>query len=263
MHLTAPTHSTALLVAATLLGSGCAWWDSVNDYWNNVATEAVFLGVDDPDVAELLGSAAAVTAFVAEAESLSDVESNLLDDAERIWLTASGMNEVDLSNEGSGLYLALSSDDANLEYQANRAYTLSIRGGDSSDVRSVTLNAPPQPTLSGVPVSPATHTAGQDMTVGLGREYDNYVAVVVDLEGNFTYDNRPEGVSEYLDWFGSGDAISEVTIPGSAFPNADTGYILAIAGVDKARDADFNDLNKLVSNFAAGAFAAEDVLTAP
>ena len=248
----------ALAASALLVGPGCICGSSCFDVFSNVAVEALILGVDEPIEGVDLGAAAGATAFLAEAESLTSFESNLLDDADRVWVQTTTMAAVDLSPMGSGLYEATSDDAPALQYAEGAVYVLSVTdGGESFEVSG---SAPPPPSLSGVP-DVGTHTAGAALSFDLsGQGYDNYLAVVADDDGNLTYDNRPVSAGDYIDWIGGSD-VSVVTIPGEAFPTARTAYVLGIAGIRRADD--FDGFNPLVSNLALGSLAVEAIGTAP
>lgn len=254
-----------LLIAALPL-TGCS---NIDDYFSTAAAEGLLLGLDEegmpPEVDVDIGAAATASAFLARARSLDNVSANLWSDADRVAI-ARGDFTADLDSLGSGLYEVDSSIDPDLVYVVGSTYRLAVEDGGT--VRDVTIVAPPAPILDGAPEPTDLHPAGQGLTIDLtGQGFNNYVAVVAtsDAEGNvaFTYDSRPETASDYVDWIRSRDEVTTVEIPGSAFPSPGTPYVLGIAGVVRARDAAFDGLNPLVSNFAAGSITPTLVATAP
>ncbi len=247
-----------LAAAAVVTAPGCICGNSCFDIFSNVAVEGLVLGVDEPVEGIDLGAAAGATAFLAEAESLRDFESNLLDDADRVWVQTETTSAVNLSALGDGLYEVTTDTAPGFAYSVGATYSIHVQdGGQSFSVAGV---APPPPTLAGVP-GPGTHAAGAALTFDLsGQNFDNYLAVVADQDGNLTYDNRPDTAGDYIDWIG-GDDVGTITVPGTAFPAAGTAYVLGVAGIRKGDD--FDGFNPLVSNLAIGSLAVEAVATAP
>jgi len=234
-----------------------------------VAAEGLLLGIDEeqmPDELDLeLGAAVTASAFLARARSLNDVSANLWDDADRVTIVR-GDFAADLDNLGNGLYEVDSSIDAELEYVVGNTYRLAVQEGD--DIRDVRIVAPPAPDLVGAPDPEDLHPTGAAITIDLtGQGFNNYIAVVAtsDSDGNvqFTYDSRPTSASEYVDWIRSRDEVTTVEIPGTAFPDPATPYVIGVAGIVRAKDAEFDGLNPLVSNFAAGSVTPALVTTAP
>jgi len=238
--------------------TGCSVTDDIGDYFSNVVTEALFVGVDDPEAAAQLGfdqvEGAGATAFLARARSLNDIESNLFDDAEIVRVSGA-FGDAALTSQGSGLYLA-TSDETNLEYVVGANVTHTVT--DHGKTFTVTHTLPAAPAIS----HNGEHTANTALTLALGREFDNEVTIVVDQDGNVTWDSRPQDVGEYLDWIGN-SSVTSVEIPASAFPDAGAAYAVGVAGVDKALDRDFDEFNPLVSNFAAGQMTVLPIITSP
>ncbi len=256
-------HLPLLLIALPLLS--CS---NIDDYFSNMAAEGLLLGIEEvpPELGDVeLGAAATATTFVAQARSLNDVESNLVDDADRVAI-ARGEVVADLENFGSGLYEVDSSTDVDLEYVVGASYRLQVERGGSAHYVDITAPAPPD--LVGLPGTADLHPAGEAIVVDLtGQGFNNYIAIVgtVDGDGNvdLTHDSRPLTAGEYVDWIRASSEVTTVELPGSAFPSPGTPYIVAVAGIVKARDAAFESLNPLVSNFAAGSASPAVVTTAP
>lgn len=231
------------------------------DYFSPVVSQGLVLGVDDPALGADLGAGLVASTFLARASSLAEIEDNLYDDAELVEVEVGGVS-ADLVSQGDGLYLIDSDAVASLAYVEGASCGLRIV--DDGKERTVSMEAPPAPSLSGLPAPPATHAAGAALTVDLsGQGFQNTLAAVADADGNLVWDNRPASVGEYLDWIGGGGEVTTVQIPGVAFPQAGTAYVLGIAGLRKAPDAAFDNLNPLLSNFAVGTMAVAPIVTAP
>jgi len=77
-----------------------------------------------------------------------------------------------------------------------------------------------------------------------------------------TYDSRPTSAQDYIDWIKPGGSDPGViTIPGSAFPESASSYVVGVAGMRKADPGSFSRLNPAVSNLAAGAMSGRVVVT--
>jgi hypothetical protein len=250
---------TVVLAAAAILTSpGCLCGNSCFDIFSNVAVEGLILGVDEPVEGIDLGAAAGATTFLAQAESLSNFESNLLDDADRVWVETTTTSAIDLVAVGDGLYEVTTDTAPSFAYSVGATYSIHVQdGGQNYSVSGV---APAAPSLAGVPAL-GTHPSGSPLSFDLsGQNYDNYLAVVADEGGNLTYDNRPDTAGDYIDWIGGTD-VGTITIPGTAFPESGAAYVIGVAGIRKGDD--FDGFNPLISNLAVGSLAVEAVGTAP
>ena len=255
----------SLAVLLALPVSGCS---EIDDYFSTVASEALFLGLDDPTAAAAVGlsadlaTGASATVFLARARSIESISDNLFSDADSVSIS-DGVSSVALPSRGNGLYSIDSSEDTELSYVVGRSYALEVY--EDGRLYSAEMLAPPPPTLSGVPDPQAgvTHPSQTALTLSMGQQFDNYLAVVVDESGNITYSNEPQGASEYLDWIAGSDVFTDITIPASAFPTAASGYVVAVAGVRRAANSAFDNFNPLVSNLAMGSLAVSTLVTSP
>ncbi|MBN95119.1 MAG: hypothetical protein CL928_13795 [Deltaproteobacteria bacterium] len=260
--------TSAALVLSGIALVGCGELNRLEDYFATTAAEVLFLGISDPETLSALeelgvtegpmGIRAAATAFLAQATSLESVAANLVDDADRV-LVHNGSQGVNLDSQGNGLYFITSQDDPVLDYVPGTTYTFqAVKEGRS---HTVSMLAPGVPALSGIPGGSDTHPPGQSLTVYLGGQFDNAIVLVLDGDGNITHDNRPSTASEYVDWIQDESMQSSVTIPGEAFPEAGSLYIIGIAGIREALDSSYENLNPLVSKLAMGSVAVQGVLT--
>jgi len=256
-----------LVLAAVALG-GCGELNRLEDYFATTASEVLFLGISDDETLDVLeelgitegamGIRAAATAFLAQATSLESVADNLIDDADRV-LLHDGSRGVNLDSQGNGLYFITSEDDPELSYVPGTTYTFqAVKDGRS---HSVSMLAPGVPALSGIPQGGETHATGQSLQVNLGGQFDNAIVIVVDEDGQLTYDNRPSTASEYVDWIRDESMQTSVTIPGSAFAQHNALYVIGIAGIREALDSSYENLNPLVSKLAMGSVAVQGLIT--
>jgi len=253
-----------VVLCTALTNTACS---EIGDYFSTIAAEGMFLGVDDPAAAAALGldaelaAGATASTFLAQARSLDSISENLFSDADSVSIT-DGTTSVELAALGNGLYNVNSNEAPELAYVIGRSYTLQVR--EDGELYTAEMMAPPPPTLGGVPDAQAgeSHPANVELAVSLGQQFDNYLVVVVDGSGEITYSNEPETASDYINWISSNDVVASVTIPGSAFPAAGTGYIVGIAGVRRAADSAFDNFNPLVSNLAMGSTSVAALVTA-
>ncbi|MBJ94199.1 MAG: hypothetical protein CMP23_06930 [Rickettsiales bacterium] len=254
-----------LILSLALALSGCS---EIDDYFSTVAAQALFIGLDDPSSAQSIGldpalaNGATATVFLAKARSLESISANLFDDADSVSISDS-TTSVTLSPRGNGLYSVDSGEDEALSYVIGRSYSIDVY--EEGRLHSAEMLAPPPPSLTGIPDAQAgsTHPAGSELQINMGQQFDNYLVLVSDESGSITYSNRPEEVSDYLDWIGGSSVFTTITVPGSAFPASGTGYIVAVAGIRRASDSAFDNFNPLVSNLAMGSLAVSPVVTSP
>jgi hypothetical protein len=202
----------------------------------------------DTTAAAFLGTASRTTAFLAVPRDLSDLESNIVDDADRVWIDRNGSLELDLLNEGSGVY---ASTGAGLPYVADATYNLSATFEGETHV--VSVEAPESPDLDFI----TGHIAGSPLTIDLaGQGYDYASAFVVDFRGDITWDSRPDSDGELIEELREADGVSSIAIPITAFPVGGGTYIVAVGGFVKAEASDYDGFGSFLSTFAAGKFGA-------
>jgi hypothetical protein len=243
---------------------GCS---EIDDYFSTVAAEALFLGLDDPAAAQALGlsaelaTGATANTFLARARSIDSISENLFSDADSVSM-ADGVSSVELVARGNGLYSIDSTEDPELAYVVGRSYALEVY--EDGRLYSAEMLAPPPPNLTGVPdpLNGETHSAQSPLSLSMGQQFDNYLAVVATENGDITYSNEPQTAGEYLEWIGGGDVVTNITIPASAFPDPGAGYVIGVAGIRRASDSAFDNFNPLVSNLAMGSLSVSALVTA-
>jgi len=249
-----------LLLVLSLTLTGCA---NFVDYFSVATAQGILIGVDELPQGIELGAAAEATVFVARARSLDSFSANLIDDADSVALI-SDAGRFELGNEGTGAYELSTAEDNSFDYIPGETWTLIIEEGGKT--RQATLVAPSSPDI-GDPSEVLEHQADTALQFDLsGQGFDHYVAAVgqVLTGGDFvlTYDSRPTSAQDYIDWIKPGATDPGViTIPGSAFPDAASSYIVGVAGIREAEPSSFEQLNPVISNLVAGAMAGRVVLT--
>lgn len=225
--------------------------DKVEGLTNPMVSQALLLGVAEPESGEVdlsgtdFDKGTGLNVFLADASSVDDLEEAPITGAD-VRIRVGDTAAVVVDEAESGAYLATGDD--GLEYEAGADAVLSIDYGDESFQSNVTLPPPAQVDI------PDTHQAGEPLTVDLSEgSYDSVLAVVINgATGDVTWQNRPETVREIYDFtHGTGAGVSELTIPGSAFP-AGCACAVGIAGMRAASADEFVNQNTALSSLIAG-----------
>lgn len=272
-----------LLLPPLLLLGGC----NVFDFLSPTSVQGLLLGVEASDGETSLGNGPVLGAvYLAEATSIQDFASNLISDG-AVSLD-DGSEEARLDVESPGLWVTGEEAITSLVWTPGESLDLTlVRGGDAF---TATVTAPIGPTPSGIPrfvqvdelpedwstLTPQEiedlitqqaaqaefHTARQPITVDLSADdYEYWIVVVVDQDGEVTYDNRPEGAQGYIDWVLEADPVDTITIPGDAFPERNAAYAVGVAGVVFAETKAYDGFNWLISNLGAGTLTVAPVIT--
>lgn len=235
--------------------AGCEQLDNIKNtvdgLTNPMVSQSLLLGVAEPESGDIdlsgtdFDKGAALNVFLADASSVDDLEEAPIAGAD-VRVRVGDAAAVNLGEQEDGAYLA--SGDDGLEYSAGADAVITVEYGDEVFQSTLTLPPAAQATL------PETHQAGQDLTVDLSEgDYDSVLAVVLNVtSGNVTWQNRPETVREVYEFTHGSDAgVTELTIPGSAFPSG-CACAVGIAGM-RATDSDgFVNQNTALSSFVAG-----------
>ena len=249
---------TGALLALVLFSGGCEVADT------RPILVGMYGGAPDAEALPELGSDAAALAVLARPISATDLQQNLVRDADRVWIDiglSESAVEVDLVHD-DGKYEAESDEQLELTYTPGASYRINAELDD--ELRTLEMTAPLAPVLFGVP-EPGQHPAGQSITVELvDQAFDGLQWVVLDVDGEPTAEGRPDGTGETLDWLIEDEPPAmTIEIPGDAFPTPQSAYTIGVFGMVRApRDA-FDGFGATYSTFGMGAFTTEPVLTAP
>ena len=233
-----------------LLAAGCGIADKIEGLTNPLVAEALVLGIEEPSTDELDPSAAGLepgvgaTVFLADAKSVTDIESAPVGGADVAYSDSSGsfaMEEDDL-----GEYRVSSVDEQDFDYVADGDAAISATIDGAAHTVSVHK---PGPVELDVPLE---HTAGQPLVLDAsGEDIDNLLVVVFRADtGKVVFSNRPDSVREYYD-LGHSQGEVTVTIDGDAF-EAGTLYGVGAAGLTNGEESGFESVNTVLSAIMAG-----------
>lgn len=248
----------ATLTLAAALTGGCAATDT------RPIVMGVFGGVPDAEDFPELGPDAAALVVLARPISATDLEQNLVRDADRVWIDlglSDSASEVDLAHD-DGKYEAGSDDVPDLSYTPGASYR--INAELDGEHRMVEMTAPLAPALFGIP-APGEHPAGQPLTLTLtDQEFVGLQWVVLDIEGEPTAEDRPDGPGETLDWLSEDEPPAmTIEIPGEAFLQPGTPYTIGVFGLVRAPEDGYDGFGMAYSAFGMGAFTTRPLVTAP
>lgn len=260
------------LIGVTLLLTACAFsasCDTAKRVKSKVVAINLLMDLGDPfDLAprrtELAVNLMAISGPVDEPEATPLTGADVTLEIEDV----AGVIQLDETGGGGGTYTASSGTGGSptLVYQSGASYavTIVVPSGSFEDEYDLRVTAPPRTNVTGLPDTQGgqTITAGQPLTVTLTGSYDRGIVLVLNSSGDVTYDNRPDDVSSAID-FVFGDFDGDITIPGTAFPNAGTAYGLVIVGLESAPSGAISTNLNILSRFYAGSAKTAIVVTAP
>lgn len=251
-----------------LLSSGCVLLgeeivditEEIEGLTNPLVVQSAFLGVAEPDTGDdidLSGTefekGSAITVFLADAASLDEMEEAPVEGA-TVTLRVGDTPVYELMEGDSGKY-DLNGEDG-LEYTATADTLLKIDVSGSLSELSTVL--PPPPDLDLDPLG----TTMQELPINIaGSNYDQVLAVVIDDAGEVTWSNQPEDIRAWYE-FANEDNGGSFTVPGSAFPK-DGAYLVGVAGLVRADDSTFDNMNTALSSMLAGQILFQPYVTAP
>ena len=248
---------TALLGTVVLMATACDLEQAQNTLeglTNPLVLEAIVIGVEPPedDRISLEGSgfdSTLATVFLADARSVNDLENAPVTGA------TVKVNGTDLSHQGGGLYLI----ESGLTYVDNATWDVTAATGSGGGRAIGKATLPPAPNVT----VPEQHSKNTPLDVALGGQgYDNALVVVIDSQtGDVTWSNEPEGIQEFYEFIFPDQGPGTITIPGDAFPD-DSLYAVGVAGMKKADDATFENMNTVISGILTGKMKFAPVATA-
>ncbi len=263
------TRTALLLGAITLTGCGKLGeiQETVEGVTERFVVASIYLGVEQPedvDLSETAFSGARLTAFLADASSISEIEDAPITDTAVVLLSPGNGGSLPMTDAGGGKY-ELSADDG-LAYYSGEEISLTSTYGDTD--RAISVDAPPAANLD---IDP-DHSAGTPMAVDLsGQGFDAALAVVMDVEtGEITWSNEPSDISALYEMthpdgivLGESEDTDDtliIEIPAKAFAS-ESYYIVGVAGMNVSNTASFENVNTALSTIMAGKLKFADVCT--
>ena len=249
------------LFLLALGASGCdqikEWRDQVSGLTNRFVVEGVYMGVEEPDddrIASVLGDTdfgegSSVTAYLADAAEIDDLENAPITGAAIAFHTSSGGWNMD--EESNGKYVL-----TDVNYVPGE--TVQLESTYDGTVRQIQVTAPSSPDGD----IPWEHAEGEGLTVDLtGQGFDSALVVVIDVVNKTTtFSERPETISDFYNLAHGDEATLLVDIPGSAFAGQSL-YAVGVAGVVFSDEEDYYEVNTALSTFMAGRFKFEALCT--
>ena len=272
------------LLLLPLLLCGC----NTFDFLSPRAIEGVFVGVEVSSGETTLGDGPVLgAAYLANATSIRDFSANLVTNPDSIVLRTQG-EQSPLEAADDGLFITGEQALTELVWTSGERIEVEMVLEGESNTGSIQI--PAGPAITGVPEAihlddlptdwegmtkqeiaqliqeqadaAEFHPVGRSLTVDLSAEdYEYWVVVVSDVEGNITFNNLPQDAAGLVDWVLEAEPIDSFDIPGSAFPNPNTIYAVGVAGVVFADTKDYAGFNWLISNIGAGTLTVTALVT--
>ncbi len=233
--------------------------DAVNGLTNPLVAQGIVLSVQDPGdptVQTALSAAGteigtSATIFLADAASAADLANAPVLGAT---VVLDGTSAID---NGDGSYLIAPS--VGLTYAVGESWTTTIIPTPDAGESLATVTLPEAAVIEW----PETIVTGEAWSFSLEDQgFDGVVLVVLDIDGAPTYSNEPKSVGDLYNATASGEPLTVVEIPASAFP-ADGVYIIGVAGLVGTTAADLFEVNTALSNVSAGQMLFRAVTALP
>lgn len=252
-----------ILLALLVTSPGCALFEKARDVVEGVTDPNVVVGLVtrlDPPTSDLvdleslgLEAGIAATVFLADAREVADLENAPVAGA-TVQLRGCDQN-IELEDGGDGSYTLLPGTPID-----PCTGSLSLRRTDAEKPTVAPLTIPDAPDFN----VPERWTAGEPLTLPLASAgFKSALVVVIDAStGDVTFDNRPEGITEYYQFLkGTGD-LEDLTIPGSAF-REDTVHGIIVTGFITTPNTELTEANTVLSVVAGGNGTVFGVSTLP
>lgn len=243
---------------ALLTLSGCEFFEKAGETLDGLTNPLVglglVLGVEEPEEADLEGTGfeagTTFSLFLADAANVTDLDNAPVNGA------VVSLQDVEADDSQDGLYLI--SPDVGPTYVDGASWTVDIQLG--TDVATASLTLPEAPEFA----PDLIHTAETALTLDLsGQGYEGVIIVVMESStGDLTYTTEPQTAREVYDLTRGNTEVTEVEIPGTAFPSEDELYLVGIAGLNHANGSDVDGMNTALSSVSAGKMVFEPVSTA-
>lgn len=256
----------ALVLALTVpLFGGCDLFKKAKETVEGVLNPTVgvgfLVGVEEPQDPEVdlkdnkFQPGTALTLFLADAKSATDIANAPIDDATVI---VDGNVTAPAESQDSGLYTVAPPN--GLVYEDDGTWTIEAEREGQDEPSVMTLHLPKAANITIEKEHDANTPISLDFT-GLG--YHAALIVVTEVAtGTVTYSNEPKGAKEAYDFAFGKDTIAVEEIPATAFPNESI-YAVGVAGMVHTTTADLDNMNTALSKVLAGKMRFVPVSTIP
>ncbi len=212
-----------------------------------LAGQFLVLGVRDESGLVLSDLSTGVTS---SAWLSSEVESDALESSlvsgQTVMVRASGMGTHTLADLGGGAYLLEPADAGSLVYTAGASYSFAVNYDGVDRIASVTAPAVTGPSL------PSSHSEGEDLSVTLSDGgNDGALVLVWGPGGSVSYAVEANDFAS-IRALAEGQEMDSLTVPGEVFDQVGT-YALGVAGLNRAREDDFQSMESSASSLFIGA----------
>ncbi|HJN73123.1 MAG TPA: hypothetical protein QGF58_04220 [Myxococcota bacterium] len=234
--------------------------EEIEGLTNPLVVQAAFLGVAEPDAGDdidLSGTefekGSAITVFLADAASIDEMEEAPVEGAV-VKVRLGDTPAYELMEEEAGRY-GLNGEDG-LEYIPTADTLLKLDVAGSLSEMGTVLPPPPEFVIG------PQGTTMQDLPIDLSEtNYDQVLAVVINEAGDVTWSNQPEEIRDWYE-FANADNGQSFVIPGEAFKR-DGAYLVGVAGLVRAEDESFENMNTALSSMLAGQILFQPYVTLP
>ena len=258
--------------AMVLTLSGCGLFQDIEDVFNDAKEtvedltnptvgQAVILGVEEPNSEQIdlsnidVEVGTGFTMFLANAAEVSDLENAPVEGAA---VNVSGNNQVAAVDSGDGIYTV--EPGQGLEYVVGSSLTMSVDVPGVEETGTISIELPDAVEMS------VEELWEKDAAMSLdfrGQGFGSALIIVYDAQnGELTWDNRPETISEVYEVTKGTEQVGIVEVPGAAFPKESL-YVLGVTGMVNADSGDIDGMNTLLSGLMAGKMKLFPVATLP
>lgn len=262
---------TIVPLAGVLL-TGCSWFqdiedafqdvqETVEDLTNPTVVQGVVLGVEEPeegtvDLSQIdVDIGTGFTMFVASAAEVSDLENAPIEGAT---VSLKGNKKVVAQDDGDGVYTI--EPPSELVYNVGASWTASVDSPEVKETGTISVTLPEATTMTVGEVWEPNKGMSLDFR---NQGFDSALIMVYDAQnGELTWDNRPETISEIYEVTNSQEKVGIVEVPGSAFPRESL-YVMGVTGMVNAKNSDIDGMNSLLSGLMAGKMKLFPIATIP
>lgn len=234
--------------------AGCSLVDQVKDkispYTETTALQGLVLNITQPDDSALRDALAEVedwepglaraTVFGANAAEVADLENAPIEGASVV-LRSDSLGKVELVETEPGRY-----DNDTLDYPHGEELEVTLDDGRAHKASTLAAGG-----LKDLDI-PSTSEKNRKIVVdATGESVDALLVVLIDADsGRVLYDSTPKDVQAMYE-FAHGDGSLEVELSGDLFAE-DGLYAVGVAGLKRASEGTFVEINALLSTFMAG-----------